>query len=713
ETEWSPDRLYEYNNCNYDLAYCCDANTLPHRSMHYKRVNLEDSGYYTDAAAQHIRAIANISYPFVDMDEMKQLLIERGFPAEKANALTRSDMISAVQMAIWSYANISTYLEPDYLENITHYGGTAEIVRLPDARYWLRTPTLHDYRNEMWIWYNSNTFPMENSYWGESHWTFYDDIQDRVNSLVAFLHDLDPVAPADNEIVISDVNITRSAPIDQDGTYMVDLTISLNHGAASGNVTITITSSNGSSVTNSRTITVDAGDTYSTTIIVKDGDRVDVVADGYQVLPRGTYFYLPEVGYENSQALVGVAEGETKVHAEDHFEFHAEGDLGLRIFQKVKGSSIPISGITLHAYTMDAAQSGLPRGDASEEDIAACVKPENLAATVETDSTGYAFMELSRGSYIIVEELNADKVKEVVPPIDVNIPTPVESRDNNGDVIIEYLDVVEEHIDNPPRDIPGTVSVFLEAEKQFNDWGRADSFSFVLEAVTPGAPMPSETVATAVKEDPVAVFPQIVYDAICFENGDPQSDVREFAYTITEIDDQIPGVTYDTTPHQVVVTVTRSSHIEVINSYGDEIVVTEYTAKVTYDGTDSLIITNTFDPVTAHFEATKEFNDWGKADSFTFVLEAVTEDAPMPKVTEVTVSETSPTAVFETLSFDKVGTYEYTITEFDDGVDGVTYDTTPHAAVVTVTKGEGNVLSAKVTYDGSDSLIITNTYSPG
>ncbi|MBR4635273.1 MAG: hypothetical protein IKO51_02815, partial [Clostridia bacterium] len=628
----------------------------------------------------------------------------------------RSDMISAVQAAIWTYANSSSYLEPDYLENVTHYGGTAEMVKLPDARWWLRTPTLHDYRNEMWIWYNSNTFPMENSYWGEQHWTFYDDIQDRVDSLVQFLHDLPGVAADEDQIVISDVKILRSAPISTDDIYSVDLSILLNHGAVNGNVTITITSShveNGETVvTSQQVITVTGDDSYDTTITARDGDTVEIVVDGTQVLPRGTYFYMPEIGDENSQALVGVSEGVTKVHAEDRFTFEREGEYGLRIFKTVRGSTIPISDITFSAYAVETTGEP-PTGNATEDDITQYVTPENLVASATTDSTGYAFMELPLGTYIIVEELNTEKVKYVIPPFYVTIPQAVHVMGDDGVDSIVYNNIVHVTIENTPIDLPGMVNAYIEVTKEFEDWGLANSFRFRLSPVTPGAPMPSNNIAVATESDPVASFAGITYDSLCFENGDPDSDVRVFEYTVTEINDHVPGVTYDTTPHTVTVTVTRSTHIEVINEYGDEIVVTEYTAEVSYDGHDSLIITNTFTPAAAHFEATKEFNDWGKADSFTFVLEAVTQGAPMPDVTELTVTENAPTAVFAEIEYNAVGVYEYTITEVDDGVPGVTYDTTPHQVTVTVTADpDTNELYAEVSYDGGDELIITNTYSP-
>ena len=134
------------------------------------------------------------------------------------------------------------------------------------------------------------------------------------------------------------------------------------------------------------------------------------------------------------------------------------------------------------------------------------------------------------------------------------------------------------------------------------------------------------------------------------------------------------------------------------------------------------MITNTFTPTTATIEATKSINEWGKAESFTFNLEAVsavdTADQaitpiPVPANLTAVATKTNTTASFGEIKYGQAGTYTYTITEVNDGVDGVTYDTTPHKVVVTVTKDSDNKLSAVVKYDeDQDSLMITNTFTP-
>ena len=233
-------------------------------------------------------------------------------------------------------------------------------------------------------------------------------------------------------------------------------------------------------------------------------------------------------------------------------------------------------------------------------------------------------------------------------------------------------------------------SAELKATKEFNDWGKADSFTFNLAAVTKDAPMPAKTSATATKDAAEASFGNITFEK-----------AGTYEYTITEVNDGVDGVSYDTTAHKAVVTVSKAQGTNKLS------------ASVKYDGKDSLTITNTFTAAEAALEATKSFNDWGKAESFTFDLAAVTKDAPMPEKTEATATKNNVNAVFGKVVYDKAGTYEYTITERNGGVDGVTYDTTAHKVKVEVTKADDatNALTAKVTYDGDATLIVTNTYA--
>ena len=69
---WSPDSKYSFAASNYEVLYCCDFDIGYTGGIHYKRMNLEDSDYYDEAAAANIRAIVTNSYPYVSLEQMKK-----------------------------------------------------------------------------------------------------------------------------------------------------------------------------------------------------------------------------------------------------------------------------------------------------------------------------------------------------------------------------------------------------------------------------------------------------------------------------------------------------------------------------------------------------------------------------------------------------------------------------------------------------------------
>lgn len=258
-----------------------------------------------------------------------------------------------------------------------------------------------------------------------------------------------------------------------------------------------------------------------------------------------------------------------------------------------------------------------------------------------------------------------------------------------------------------------------DISKNFNGWTDSKkfgnffddvTFDIVLKPVTKDAPMPDgsdeEAVVTATKKNPAPDFPEMTY-----------VKAGTYEYTIQEVNGGVDGVDYDTdgtgkpTVHKVVVTVTKAD--DATNALS---------AAISYDGKDRLEIKNTFTPVDPPLHVTKSFNDWGKADSFTFSIKALTEGAPMPVNLTATATEAEKTAEFRNIEFWEVGkgTYEYEISEVNDGIDGIAYDTNAHKAVIQVTKADDatNALSSAVLYDGveaakddSTGLTITNTFT--
>ena len=122
--------------------------------------------------------------------------------------------------------------------------------------------------------------------------------------------------------------------------------------------------------------------------------------------------------------------------------------------------------------------------------------------------------------------------------------TVTKGKDNKLSAEVKYDDKENLTITNTYASTNATI----EATKDFADWGKAKEFKFDLAAVTEGAPMPSQTTATATEQNPLASFGEITYE---------KAGVYE--YTITEQNGGADGVTYDTTAHKVKVTVNKAN----------------------------------------------------------------------------------------------------------------------------------------------------------
>ena len=82
------------------------------------------------------------------------------------------------------------------------------------------------------------------------------------------------------------------------------------------------------------------------------------------------------------------------------------------------------------------------------------------------------------------------------------------------------------------------------------------------------------------------------------------------------------------------------------------------------------------------------------------------------KVLQTAKNAADGTVGFEAISYDKPGTYAYSISEVDDGQKNVTYDAAEHRVTVTVTDDGAGHLVATVTYDGAVAPVFKNTYTP-
>ena len=438
KTSWTPSGFYQCGQSNYEVLYCCDVETQLAYGTDYKRVNLSDSGYFSKSSADHIRGILTNCYPYISLDEMKSRLIAAGAKADFVSQISRSDAISAAQMAVWTYANA-------YDNGTYGYFASVDITR-NIGRYF--TP-LHDRNNEVWEWLAQGG---RRSYDARAEY--------RVNMLAYLLCQFPPVSAGSDTTISSSLEVTRaSVEPNGDGTYRVGAYVNLQSGgSADDQLKITMASYHQNS-DGSRTL-VDstsclAGGSAKVSMYVDawPGNVIEVTLDGYQVTSRDVYFYEPRGGRTVSQCLVGVSMGKSKVHDVESFVFDEIGEMGLRIYKTVKDTGAPISDIVFSIYAVDRGDDEVVSAIPTPDEVLRYAVPENLVGSLTTDNTGYAAITLDPGRYMIVEEPNA-KVKAPVDPFYVWIPMVVSEENEDGTVTIETFNIVSVYPKNEPPVVP-------------------------------------------------------------------------------------------------------------------------------------------------------------------------------------------------------------------------------------------------------------------
>lgn len=179
--------------------------------------------------------------------------------------------------------------------------------------------------------------------------------------------------------------------------------------------------------------------------------------------------------------------------------------------------------------------------------------------------------------------------------------------------------------------------------------------------------------------------------------------VGTYVYTVSErAGATANGVTYDTTVFTATVTVTENAETHALE------------AQVAYSkggkAADAVAFSNSYAPAATEVKlgASKVLSGEDlKEGQFSFQL----KDAD-GKVLQTAKNAADGTVGFEAISYDKPGTYAYSISEVDDGQKNVTYDAAEHRVTVTVTDDGAGHLVATVTYDGDVSPVFKNTYTP-
>ncbi|MBF1712316.1 MAG: LPXTG cell wall anchor domain-containing protein [Streptococcus intermedius] len=190
-------------------------------------------------------------------------------------------------------------------------------------------------------------------------------------------------------------------------------------------------------------------------------------------------------------------------------------------------------------------------------------------------------------------------------------------------------------------------------------------------------------------------------------NGKVQFDSIEYdkagtySYIISEKAGNVPGVVYE--PNLISATV-------VVEDKGGKLEVTKVTYSKAGLETNDPTFNNVYTPdkTSATFDVTKELTGRKlKAQEFEFELK---EDGK-PNVLQTAKNDAQGKVQFQAITYDKAGDYHYTITEKNNGLTGVTYDSSKVKVTVKVTDDGKGKLSTTVTYDGGKKTF-KNTFTP-
>ena len=227
---------------------------------------------------------------------------------------------------------------------------------------------------------------------------------------------------------------------------------------------------------------------------------------------------------------------------------------------------------------------------------------------------------------------------------------------------------------------------------------QADEFTFLLT--------PAETNPASDPIDGQTVTNDTAGNVI-FAEDVVYTEAGTYRYTVRELSGSQPGILYDDTVYTITV---------VVEDSGDhQLDVTSFTI-TRNDGTqaDAMTFENRYDPAQTSviLGGTKTLTGAAlEENQFSFLLEAVTEGAPMPEAGPVAYNTASGSFAFGSIRYDAPGTYIYRISEVNNGLEGYTYDGTVYTVTVTVTD-ENGVLRAQTAIDGGGEIVFSNSYSP-
>ena len=277
----------------YDV-YCCDFETgilASGERIAYRRLTLENSGYYPPEAASKIRAIALNSYPVLTLEEMKARMSAAGYTLN--DGVSEEQLLSGAQRAIWQYSNSdSVNNQAAYNFSLKIKDGYADVIKAPEGKY------------------------------KESGGEYYNEINENVQNVYDYLMSLNGKEASPGGIVLNGV---QAAPLSAGTSGAVDVLLRFElkndrHGGITLDEKDVLTLTANNQIFPCSEWKNEGNGTYSVKLQgVTAGENIDVAISGEQYLARDAYFYEPVSGRHAAQCFVGVAEG-TPVFARGSFK---------------------------------------------------------------------------------------------------------------------------------------------------------------------------------------------------------------------------------------------------------------------------------------------------------------------------------------------------------------------------------------------------------
>lgn len=396
-------------------VYCCDyeVNILKTGDkIAYRRLTLENSGYYDEEAAKKIRAIAFNSYPVLSLEEMKARMSAVGYTLNES--VSEEQLLSGAQRAIWQYSNSdSVNNQAAYNFSLKIKDGYADVIKAPEGKY------------------------------KESGGEYYNEINENVQKVYDYLMSLNGKEASPGGIVLNGVT---AAPLSTgtSGTADVLLKFKLEndrHGGITLDEKDVLTLAANGKTFPSREWRDEGNGEYSVTLQgVTAGEEIPVTVSGKQYLEKDAYFYEPVGGKDAAQCFVGVAEGMTPVFANGSFKI--DGTQKAAYLTVEKTSNMPGT-YKFNVYKAENdAKELINTVEITTAEANTCVASEKILLPVgtyiveEEDAirAGYTLTVKVNGTEYAVNSETVDK-----PSVHVTL-----SADSSAEVTVEFANCYEE-----------------------------------------------------------------------------------------------------------------------------------------------------------------------------------------------------------------------------------------------------------------------------